>query len=454
MPSTYAHCTRLAVLATGLAAVPLPASQDAEQADISKRITELATRTIEAEGSEGLAFLLDVGGDSLFSGAWGTTHAFVDPQPVTPESAWPAAALIEPFTAVVMMQLAAEDKLELSDPVGKHLDGMEWEGHEVTLDHLLGHTSGITAYDRLSVDDSDESRDPVARLAGEGLEFTPGSCLSYSNSNQLLLGRIIEKIDGAPLADVIAKRIFSRLAMESSGFEEGLAEHLGVNSVRHMIAGSSEDDDNGAARFGAGNLAVSANDLMRFVRGLTGRDVVEEAGFARMTSDRRLSDGTLVSYGYGLNDAPLGDIAGVSFGGAIEDNHVFAAWYPELDLAVVAVADGAGPDLEAFARHAARIAFGLRGPEIEDFPLTEEELGIYTGTYQIACDQVTVRVEDGHLAFSGVQQPTLSLQYQGRDMFVAAEDPDVRLYFAVEDDKAYGFVLEQRGTRSNARRVD
>ena len=79
---------------------------------------------------------------------------------------------------------------------------------------------------------------------------------------------------------------------------------------------------------------------------------------------------------------------------------------------------------------------------------------MYAGTYQIACDQVMVRVEDGRLALSGVQQPTVTLQYQGRDMFIAREDPDVRLYFAVEDGKAYAFVLEQRGTRSNARRVD
>ncbi|MCP3919484.1 MAG: beta-lactamase family protein [bacterium] len=443
-----------------LAALPLvllAPPQDDER--LAKRFDQLLERTQEMHQTRGISVRLTVGGDVLYARGVGSTHAFVETRKVTEDSVWPAASWIEQLTVALALRLANAGELDLDDPVGKYLEGMEWEDHEVTLRHLAMHTSGLTAYDALPARPveagGDEVPDPVERLRGEALDTTPGTCLTYSPSNALLLGRIIEKVTDKLLAEAIAESLFAPLELDGASFEDGLGDHLGVAAVTQAVAGWREEDGLGAVRFGAGDLAARPNDVETFVRGLADGLVIGEEGTRTLFGDQRLNDGTLVGYGFGWNRVELADVRGYSFGGSIEEQHMHAAYYPELDAVLVAFADcAADPELEAFERTLVRVAFGMRTGEMLDFELSEDELAVYTGTYQIACNHVRVASEDGQLTFTGVDRPSLTLAYQGRDLFVAREDTDTRLSFFVEADKAVGFVLEERGTRTSARRID
>src|SRR5687767_11293925 len=100
------------------------------------------------------------------------------------------------------MQLVAEGRLRLSDPVGRWLPGQFPYGDQITVRHLLNHTSGVPAYGDLAflADRFDEAgrrftpAELLARIDGQPLVFTPGTAASYSNTGYVVLGLIAQRV--------------------------------------------------------------------------------------------------------------------------------------------------------------------------------------------------------------------------------------------------------------------
>ena len=114
--------------------------------------------------------------------------------------------------------LADEGKLKLSDPPHKYLT--ELKPLPVTIDQMMRNSSGLPDFLellRLGGHGLDKPARPQDLLAAcvrnSHLNFAPGSRFLYSNTNFLLLGLIIEKLDGKKLGDVLAERIFKPLGM-------------------------------------------------------------------------------------------------------------------------------------------------------------------------------------------------------------------------------------------------
>jgi D-alanyl-D-alanine carboxypeptidase len=136
------------------------------------------------------------------------------------------------FVAVVMLQLVGEGRASLDDAVERWLPGVVAgngnDGRTVTIRQLLQHTSGIFNYtaevfNPFTVDDYYETRSKhttpeslVAVAMGHPPDFAPGSAWSYSNTNYILLGMIIEKITDNSWSDEVESRILSPLGLEST----------------------------------------------------------------------------------------------------------------------------------------------------------------------------------------------------------------------------------------------
>ncbi|RYZ44273.1 MAG: serine hydrolase [Myxococcaceae bacterium] len=146
--------------------------------------------------------------------------------PNTPDTKFRLASVSKQFTAMVVLQLVAEGKLHLDDPLVKLLpDYRQDTGARVTLTHLLNHTSGIPSYTSAPGFFEKVSRNPykvadfVKQFASGDLEFEPGSKFAYNNSGYFLLGAIIERTTGKTYAQAVQERIFDKLGMKSSGYD-------------------------------------------------------------------------------------------------------------------------------------------------------------------------------------------------------------------------------------------
>lgn len=130
------------------------------------------------------------------------------------------------FTALLILQLAAEGKLELNVPIAKYLpDYPKDKADVITTHHLLTHSSGIPNYTAFPGFFEDQSRDYYApkdfvkEFQDRDLEFTPGEKFNYSNSGYFLLGVLIEEISGKTYSEMLQEKIFEPLEMNDSGYD-------------------------------------------------------------------------------------------------------------------------------------------------------------------------------------------------------------------------------------------
>jgi D-aminopeptidase len=140
--------------------------------------------------------------------------------PIGPATRFRIASVSKQFTCAAILMLAAEGKLRVEDDVRDHIAAFPDLGHRITLAHLMHNTSGIRdmleimrlgGVDLAQPCRADDLLDGVCRQ--RGLNFVPGSRYRYSNSNFMLLGRIVEQVSGESLAAFLERRIFAPLGM-------------------------------------------------------------------------------------------------------------------------------------------------------------------------------------------------------------------------------------------------
>jgi len=145
--------------------------------------------------------------------------------PNQPNTKFRLASVTKQFTAMLIVQLAAENKLKLDVPISTYLpDYPKKNGDIITIHQLLTHTSGIPNFTSFSnyrqiMGEPHSPEELVNMFADSTLEFTPGDRFAYSNSGYVLLGYTIEKITGESYEQVLQSKIFTPLKMNNSGYD-------------------------------------------------------------------------------------------------------------------------------------------------------------------------------------------------------------------------------------------
>jgi D-alanyl-D-alanine carboxypeptidase len=162
-------------------------------------------------------------------GTWTKAFGLADPaaqEPMRVGMHTRVGSITKTFTGTLVLQLAQEGRLSLDDPISKYVPGVP-NGHRVTLRMLADMTSGVASYTadpaftdryfahpRATFDDDELI---AIGLAGSPI-FAPGAMFNYSNTNTLLLGKVIEKVTGEPLPKVYRQRIFRPLGLRGTSW--------------------------------------------------------------------------------------------------------------------------------------------------------------------------------------------------------------------------------------------
>lgn len=270
------------------------------------------------------------------------------------------------FVATVVLQLAAEGRLALDDPVGRRLPRLLPDGDRITIRDLLAHRSGLpdVADDPAVLDGSRSAWSPrrlVALAARQPRTAAPGGAFRYSSTNYLLLGLIVERVTGRSLASELARRIIGPLHLTGTTFSPGpvmgahvhgyrLASHQGVVDP----AAEPRDLETRSARWAgaSGDLVSSADDVARFLAALLGGDLLPPAQLRAMEAVRPR---------YGLGLAVYRAPCGRAWGHTGNLNGVLTIAWSTLDgrrqAVVMANAYPLPPSAEAALRRAAIAAF-------------------------------------------------------------------------------------------------
>lgn len=227
------------------------------------------------------------------------------------------------FTAVVVLQLVGEGLIELDEPVETYLPGLVRgagiDGSQITVRQLLQHTSGLPNYTSFlaagMLPFQHTYLDPRALLdlaLAEPAESAPGTSWSYSNTNYLLAGLIVEKVTGRPIGEEITTRIIEPVGLEHTYFPT-----VGDETIREPHPhGYHRDDPEGeltdatewdpSMGWAAGQMIATPSDLNLFFAALLDGELLEPAELdaMRTTID---APGPIpgTEYGLGLMSTPL-----------------------------------------------------------------------------------------------------------------------------------------------------
>lgn len=208
------------LLATLLSACAPDAAEFERRTSLQHGVTqsdELLARAVVSDGP-GCAGAVSIDGDVAWAGEAGRAD-LSSGQPITADTRFDIASVSKQFTGLAVLRLIESGSLALDDTVEQFIDGMPAWRSTVTIEHLLHHTSGISDYTDLLLDDgfaltdTTLQHDALDAIAQTGLESRPGSRFSYSNSNYVLLASIVEVVSGTDFASVLEQNVFGGAAM-------------------------------------------------------------------------------------------------------------------------------------------------------------------------------------------------------------------------------------------------
>ena len=193
------------------------------------------------------------------------------------------ASITKSFVATVVLQLVGEERLSLDESVASLLPGLLPDGGRITVRELLNHTSGLFDYTQdqawVSAVLADPARDwspreLVAVATAHPPLFAPGAGWSYSNTNYIVAGLIVEQVTGTTLEEQLRQRIFQPLDLEATSFPsareiEGAHAHgyVGFATVPSLRAGTYLDATSivsPSTSWAAGGIVSTGDDVTRF----------------------------------------------------------------------------------------------------------------------------------------------------------------------------------------------
>lgn len=250
-------------------------------------------------------------------------------EPLTAEHRFVAGAVTQPVLAATVLRLVEEGELDLDDTVATWLPGLLEDGRRITVEQLLTHTSGLAnfgeapGFERLIETQEPDPAELVRRAESLEPAFAPGDGPEYSPTNPVVLGLLVEKATGEPLAATLEEWIFRPLRMRHSSLA------WGGRSTAPVAHGYSEDEDvtesNHAAWAGAaGGVVSTVGDVRRFFDALWAGEVVGPELTERMRTPLPGQDPSARwQYGWGVGHVDF------RCGRAVGDNGYIAGYMNE-----------------------------------------------------------------------------------------------------------------------------
>jgi len=207
--------------------------------------------------------------------------------PNSPKTMFRVASVTKMVTATAVLQLQEQGLLSVDDAIDKYIDNFP-RSNEITIHHLLSHTSGIPTISEIPLEMKVLPVEPehiIAHFADYPLGFTPGKGFCYSNGNYILLAQIIERISQLKYGNFITRNIF-----QPSGIQGALFASYDYQIIKNaaspyvykhagLINGPYVHEKNAK---GAADLICTAHDLYLFLKALDNGILLNETSLKAM----------------------------------------------------------------------------------------------------------------------------------------------------------------------------
>jgi D-alanyl-D-alanine carboxypeptidase len=438
------------------AIVAAPGVTLAQPADFRAKADAIVQAAYPADGP-GAAVIVTRGGRTVYAAGRGLADLETR-RPITPDTVFRFGSITKQFTAAVILQLVAEGRLSLDDPITRFFPDYPQPGGGATVRQLLNHTSGIQSYTGIpgwmveaNTNRPHSTAEMVALFRDLPSPTPPGQAWAYNNSGYVMLGAIVEQVTGKPWHQAVAERIAGPLRLGTLRY--GVTGES-APAMAHGYTGG-ESGPQPALRIhmsvphGAGALIGTVDDLAAWARALHHGRVVSPALYQEMIRPTALPDGSTSPYGYGLGLAELRGRPTVGHGGGIFGFNTDSLYIPSEDLFVAVLANSDDPATPPgmVARRLAALALGDPFPEFRRATVEARTLEPLFGVYRVGEAGASRRffARDGKLYTMREGGPDMEVFPAGEDRFFYG--PESLTWFRIvrRPDGAHLMEMHQQG---------
>jgi len=366
-----------------------------------KKVDELFAKWDKPD-SPGCALGVIKDGKFLYKRGYGMANLEYD-IPITSKSIFRIGSTSKQFTAMCISLLAEDGKILLDDNIRKYIPEMPEYAEDITIRHLILHTSGIRDYLTLweisgaRNDDYFTDEEVVDLLCHQKeLNFYPGEEHLYSNSGYFLLSEIVKRVTSKSMKINAEENIFKPLGMKNTHFHNN---HTKIVKLR--ASGYSPRDDNSfridmttLPMIGDGGIFTSVDDLLLWDQnfyhnklGKGGPELIE-----KILTPGVLNSGEKLNYAFGLGVDQYKGLKMISHGGAFVGFRADMIRFPEQNFSVICLANLGSFDPSRLARKVADIYLAdefkenikkdkVPAERPEFIKLSEAELIKFSGTF-------------------------------------------------------------------------
>ena len=276
------------------------------QAARSDEIDDYINAEIQARHIPGVSLAVIKEGKVVKAQGYGLANVELN-VPAGPETVYKIGSVSKQFIAAGIMLLVQDGKIKLDDKISSYLQGTPEAWKDITVRHLLTHTSGLSreapGFASLKMQ---SDADLIKSAYDQKLSFAPGEKWRYCNLGYFTLAEIMRKVSGKPWGEFMRERVFAPLGMDSTR----------VTSVRDIVPnradgyywrGHLENDEIMLAVRPSGAFLSSVLDLAKWEAALVGHTVLSQASLDEMWTPVTLNNGQQHPYGFGWE---LSQVAG------------------------------------------------------------------------------------------------------------------------------------------------
>ena len=279
--------------------------------------------------------------------------------PNAPDTKHRLGSITKQFTAMLIMQLVAEGKLDLQAPISKYLPAYpKSNADKITTHQLLTHTSGTPNYTSFPTFFKEMSRDPytptemVSLFADSSLTFTPGEKFAYSNSGYIVLGAIIEAVTGKSYETVLQEKILDPLNMKNTGYDHH-STILKKRAAGYEMKGSKPENAryiDMSTPYAAGSMYSTVEDLFLWDQALYTEKLLPKKYMDMMYEKYVPAFGQFYGYGWSVGNFPIGNtkdsVQIIGHGGGINGFNTLITRMPQEKSTVILLNNTGGAPLD------------------------------------------------------------------------------------------------------------
>lgn len=283
--------------------------------------------------------------------------------PAKRETIYQSGSVGKQFAAMAALLLLEDGKLKLDDPISQYLSNTPESWKNITVRHLLTHTSGMGDYTSAVDLTKDYTEDELLKKAyAVPLSFEPGTKWAYSNTGYAVLGFLESKVAGKFYGDYLKERVFTPLEMKTARIINE-ADIIPNRAAGYQFAGSKLRNQSWVApklnTTADGSLYLNIDDMIKWDAGLRDRKLISQSNYVRMWTPVKTADGKSHPYGFGWS---LGEVNGhkrIHHGGAWQGFTSYIDRYADDKLTVIVLMNCAPARPLSFGGNPGKVAEGI-----------------------------------------------------------------------------------------------